>query len=174
MVDVKLLKRGKYYLTPLRKDHLPEIEKYLSQENRRELKLLGYENVMDALEEMQEYSECYLARKEGEPFLFVGGLWFSGEEDMPQMFAMFSNQLEENFTAIARGSKMLMDYLDQTNPNTTMTILSEYEHMIQWAVWLGYEPVGVAASGAAKYVEFVRCKYPHESVYDDISRPVMH
>ena len=157
-MDVKLLKRGKYYLTPLRKDHLPEIEKYLSQENKRELKLLGYENIMDALEEMQEYSECYLARK----------------EDMPQMFAMFSNQLGENFTAIARGSKMLMDYLDQTNPNTTMTILSEYEHMIQWAVWLGYEPVGVAASGAAKYVEFVRCKYPYESVYDDTSRPVMH
>ena len=155
MVDVKLLKRGKYYLTPLRKDHLPEIEKYLSQENKRELKLLGYESIMDALEEMQEYSECYLARKEGEPFLFVGGLWFSGGEDMPQMFAMFSNQLGENFTAIARGSKMLIDYLDQTNPNTTMTILSEYEHMIQWAVWLGFEPVGVVESGASKYVEFV-------------------
>lgn len=77
-MDVKLLKRGKYYLTPLRKDHLPEIHKHLSQENKRELKLLGYENIMDALEEMQEYSECYLARKEGEPFLFVGGLWYSG------------------------------------------------------------------------------------------------
>jgi len=173
-VDVKLLTRGKYYLTPLRKDHLPEIEKYLSQENKRELKLLGYENIMDALEEMQEYSECYLARKEGEPFLFVGGLWFSGGDDLPQMFAMFSDQLGSNFTAIARGSKMLMDYLDQTNPNTTMTILSEYEHMLQWATWLGYEPVGVAANGAAKYVEFVRCKYPYESVYDDTSRPVMH
>jgi hypothetical protein len=174
MVDVKLLKRGKYYLTPLRKDHLPEIHKHLSQENKRELKLLGYENIMDALEEMQEYSECYLARKEGEPFLFVGGLWYSGGDDMPQMFAMFSDQLKDNFTAIARGSRMLMDYLDQTNPNTTMTILAEYEHMIQWATWLGYEPVGVAANGAAKYVEFVRCKYPYESVYDDTSRPVMH
>jgi hypothetical protein len=87
---------------------------------------------------------------------------------------MFSDQLGKNFTAIARGSRMVMDYLDQTNPNTTMTILAEYEHMIQWALWLGYEPVGVAASGAAKYVEFVRCKYPYESVYDDISRPVMH
>ena len=174
MVDVKLLTRGKYYLTPLRKKHLPEIHKYLSQENKRELKLLGYENIMDALEEMEEYSECYLARKESEPFLFVGGLWYSGGDDMPQMFAMFSNQLKNNFTAIARGSRMLMDYIDQTSPNTTMTILAEYEHMIQWATWLGYEPVGVAANGAAKYVEFVRCKHPYESVYDDTSRPVMH
>lgn len=174
MEEVKLIKRGKYYLTPLSPEHLPEIEKHLSQENRRELKLLGYDDIMEALEEMQRYSECYLARKEGEPFLFVGGLWYSGGDDMPQMFAMFSKELGNNFTAIARGSKMLMDYLDQTSPNTTMTILAEYEHMIQWATWLGYEPVGVAANGAAKYVEFVRCKYPYESVYDDTSRPVMH
>lgn len=174
MEEVKLIKRGKYYLTPLRPEHLPEIEKNLSQENRRELKLLGYTDIMEALEEMQSYSECYLARKEGEPFIFVGGLWYSGGEDMPQMFAMFSKELGKNFTAIVRGSKMFLDYLDQTSPNTTMTILAEYEHMLQWATWLGYEPVGVAANGAAKYVEFVRCKYPYESVYDDTSRPVMH
>jgi len=174
MEEVRLIKRGKYYLTPLNPEHLPEICKHLSQENKRELKLLGYNDVMDALEEMQKYSECYLARKEGGPFLFVGGLWYSGDDDMPQMFAMFSNELGKNFTAIARGSKMFMDYLDQTNPNTTMTILAEYEHMLQWAAWLGYEPVGVATNGAAKYVEFVRCKYPHESVYDGTSRPMMH
>lgn len=129
---------------------------------------------MDALEDMWESSECYLARKEGEPFLFVGGLWHATNDDMPQLFAMFSNQLSRNFTAIARGSRMFIDYLDRTNPNTTMTILSEYEHMLQWATWLGYEPVGVALNGAAKYVEFVRCKPIYESVYDDSSRPVMH
>jgi len=173
-VDLKLITRGSYYLTPLRKDHLSEVCKHLSHENKRELKLLGYNDIMDALEDMWESSECYLARKEGEPFLFVGGLWHATNDDMPQLFAMFSNQLSRNFTAIARGSRMFIDYLDRTNPNTTMTILSEYEHMLQWATWLGYEPVGVALNGAAKYVEFVRCKPIYESVYDDSSRPVMH
>ena len=70
-MDVKIITRGSYYLTPLRKEHLAEVNKYLSHENKRELKLLGYEDTMEALEEMFEYSECYLARKEGEPFLFV-------------------------------------------------------------------------------------------------------
>ena len=173
-MDVKIINRGPYYLTPLRKDHLQEVHDHLSKENRRELKLLGYSSIMQALEEMYECSECYLARKDGEPFLFVGGLWYDAGDDMPQMFAMFSEQLGDNFTAMARGSKMFLDYIDKTNPNTTMTILADYEHMIQWALWLGYEPVGVALNGNNKYVEFVRCKNPHADVYDSTSRPMMH
>ena len=37
---------------------------------------------------------------------------------------------------------MLVNYLEQTQPQMTMTILADYEIMVDWAVWLGFEPVG--------------------------------
>lgn len=32
----------------------------------------------------------------------VGGLWFTEDQECPQMFAMFSDKIKENFIAMAR------------------------------------------------------------------------
>jgi hypothetical protein len=87
---------------------------------------------------------------------------------------MFSDKVKENFTTIARGSKMLLNYLDKTQPQMTMTILADYEFMVDWAVWLGFEPVGVTSSPPHKYVDFVRCNPNQKSVYDGELRPITH
>jgi len=87
---------------------------------------------------------------------------------------MFSHKIKENFTSMARGSKMLLNYLEQTQPQMTMTILADYEIMIDWAVWLGFEPVGVSISPPHKYVDFVRCNLNQKSVYDGGLRPITH
>jgi hypothetical protein len=55
-----------------------------------------------------------------------------------------------------------------------MTLLSDYEFMIDWAIWLGFEPVGVIEDNNNKYVEFVRCNSNGKSVYDGPLRPVIH
>ena len=172
--EVKILQRGKYYLTPFLPHHIEEVLLNLSQENKRELKLLGHLDIEEALIEMYESSECYLARKEGESFLMVGGLWYNEDQDFPQMFSMFSKDFADHFVPIARGSKMLVNFFDKTQDMMSMTILSDYEFMVQWATWLGFEVVGVIESNSQKYVEFVRCNPNRKSVYDGTSRPVMH
>lgn len=172
--EVKILQRGKYYLTPFTLDHIDEVEKNLSYENRHELALLGHLDVREALLEMYETSECYLCRKEGEDFLMVGGLWYDDDQTWPQMFAMFSSQMKDNFHALARGSKMFVNFFDQTHSGTSMTILADYESMLNWAVWLGFEPVGAVDRGNNRYIEFVRCNLNQKNVYDSTSRPVMH
>ncbi len=63
--EVKIIQRGQYYLTPFTLDHIDEVVENLTQENKRELILLGHNDLHQAMHEMYESSECYLARKEG-------------------------------------------------------------------------------------------------------------
>lgn len=172
--EVKILKRGKFYLTPFTLDHVEEVAEGLSKENKRELALLGHNDVRQALREMHETSECYICRKEGESFIMVGGLWFDDDTESPQMFAMFSDKIKDNFHAMARGSKMLVNFFDQAQGGMTMTVNADYEFILDWAAWLGFEAVGLYSSGPQKYVDFVRCNPQKKNAYDDPSRPVMH
>jgi hypothetical protein len=90
------------------------------------------------------------------------------------MFAMFSNKIKENFTMLARGSKMLVEFFDQSQSHMSMTILADYEGMVSWATWLGFDPVGVSTQNGNKYVEFVRCNLDQNCVYDEPRQPVIH
>jgi hypothetical protein len=155
-------------------DHVEEVAEGLSKENKRELALLGHNDVRQALREMHETSECYICRKEGESFIMVGGLWFDDDTESPQMFAMFSDKIKDNFHAMARGSKMLVNFFDQAQGGMTMTVNADYEFILDWAAWLGFEAVGLYSSGPQKYVDFVRCNPQKKNAYDDPSRPVMH
>lgn len=161
-------------MTPLSPFHLDEIAEQMSHENKRELRLLGYTDIRVAVSEMYETSEAYIVRKEGGPILFVGGLWFAEDQDYPQMFALFMKEAMENYFLLARGSKMLLSYLKASNDHMTMTILSDYEGMLNWATWLGFEPIGVIESGGFKYVEFIHCNLGENCVYDKAPRPVIH
>lgn len=136
--------------------------------------MLGHIDVREALREMYETSECYLCRKQGDTFIMVGGLWFDDDQEWPQMFAMFSDKIKESFHAMARGSKMLTNFFDQTQHGMSMVVNADYEFILDWAAWLGFEAVGVSADGPHKYVDFVRCNPKVKNVYDEASRPVMH
>jgi len=172
--EVKIITRGQYYLTPFTKHHVDEVVENLSKESRRELKLLGHLDIKQAIQEMQKFSECYIARKEDESFLAVGGLWYDNDQDFPQMFAMFSKNVKGNFSAMARGSLMLVKFFDRTQSHMSMTILSDYEFMLNWASWLGFEAMGVSTVGPTKYVDFLRCNPNANNVNDELLRPVTH
>lgn len=168
------MQRGGFYLTPFTMDHVDEVVANLSKENRREIRLLGYTDVQEAIIEMYNMSECYICRKEGEGFIMVGGLWFDQDQEWPQMFAMFSDKIKNNFVAMARGSKMFVNHFDKLHHGLSMTILADYEGILNWAAWLGFEAVGVSTDGVNKYVDFVRCNPNHKNVYDSTLRPAMH
>ena len=172
--EVKIMSRGGAYLTPMKEHHIAELMDVLSKENRRELVLLGYEDIGNALQDMYNSSEVYIVRNKDNDLVFAGGLWHDANEEWPQMFAMFSYKVRENFKLLARGSKMLVNFFDQTQHGMSMTILSEYEFMLDWAAWLGFEAVGISANGPSKYVEFVRCNPNKTNVYNSSSRPVTH
>ena len=104
--------------------------------------------------------------------MFVGGVLL--DMDNPQMFALFTTKIKDNFTLLARGSKMLVNFFDKTYPLLTMTISAEYEAMLNWAAWLGFEPVGFSEYKNTQYVEFVRCNLQKNSVVNSLARPVMH
>jgi hypothetical protein len=172
--EVKIMTRGEAYLTPMKEHHIAELAEVLSEENRRELKLLGYADIIFALRDMYDSSEVYIVRNKDKDLVFAGGLWHEANEEWPQMFAMFSYKVRENFKLLARGSKMLVSFFDQTQHGMSMTILADYEFMIDWAAWLGFEAVGVSENGFSKYVEFVRCNPNKSNVYNLTSRPVTH
>lgn len=155
-------------------DHVDEVANNLSAENRRELKLLGHTDIKQALIEMHKTSECYLCREEGQSFIMVGGLWFDEDGTWPQMFAMFSDKIKESFHAMARGSRMFVNYFDQCHDGMSMTVNADFEFILDWATWLGFEPLALYDNGSQKYVDFVRCNPSGKNVYDSSSRPVMH
>ena len=166
------MQRGSYYLTPFLEHHVYEFVHIIHPENVRELTKLGHTNIAEALREVAETSEVYLVRDGNDEIVFVGGVLL--DLDNPQMFALFTTKLKDNFTLLARGSKMLISFLDQTYPMLTMTIDAEYEAMLNWAAWLGFEPVGIAATSSAQYVEFVRCNFDLDDDSPDVSRPTKH
>jgi hypothetical protein len=172
--EVKVLSRGEAYLTPMKRHHIDELLEVLSKENRRELKLLGYDDVKEALQEMYEASEVYIVRNKNKELVVAGGLWHEAGDEWPQMFAMFSEGIKKDFNMLARGSKMLVNLFDQAQHGMSMTILSDYEFMMDWAEWLGFEAVGISVNGPNKYVEFVRCNPNESNVYNSSSRPVTH
>ena len=104
----------------------------------------------------------------------VGGLWFTEDQECPQMFAMFSDKIKENFIAMARGSVMFVDYFDKFHSGLSMTILREYKFILDWASWLGFEAVGITSNNEVEYVEFVRCNPNEKDVYDGTLQPVIH
>lgn len=172
--EVKVLKRGPFYMTPVTEDHLDEVVENLSSENKREIKLLGYADLKMALRDMYEQSEAYVVRKDDGPILCIGGLWFVEDQDFPQMFTIFTEHAKKNFVGLIRGSRLLVQYFQQSHPHITMTIHSDYEGILNWAAWLGFEPVGVMNAGYDKYVEFIRCNLGGNCVYDKAPRPVIH
>lgn len=172
--EVKILKRGDYYLTPFTLGHVDEVAENLSPENKREILLLGHTDVKQALHEMHETADSYLCRRNNDTFLMVGGLWYNDDRESPQMFSMFSNGLKQNFHAMARGSKLLVNFFDKSETYMSMTILADYEGMLNWAAWLGFEAVGIHQVDANKYVDFVRCNPDEKIVYNKALRPVTH
>lgn len=170
--EVKVLTRGAYYMTPFTEEHVHEFIHVIHPENIRELFQLGHTNVVDALNEVAETCEAYLVRDKDDEIVFVGGLFF--DEEAPQMFALFTTKIGSNFTLLARGSKMLVNYFDKTHAVLTMTINANYEAMLNWAAWLGFEPVGMNEWKKQQYVDFVRCNPALNYVSHETSRPVMH
>ncbi len=154
--------------------HIDEIDITLSPENKRELKLLGYPTTRAALDLMYREAQAYVVKTEGGPIIMTGGLLFNEDQDIPQMFAMFSNNAFQNFTLLARGSRMLLEYLTSYHPKLSMTILGDYDGVKRWAEWLGFEPVGVFHINENKYIEFIYCNLNKNCVYDEPQRPVIH
>ena len=174
MDELKVISRGKYYLTPFSEAHIDELCASLSPESRYELRCLGYSSIKEALIEMMNESESYVAKSEGGPILCVSGLFYDHSADDPQMFAMFTDGAKESFHMMARGSKMLTNFFDQTHPSMSMYILDKFPIMLNWAAWLGFQPVGLAIHNNNNYVEFVRCNPREKNVSHEGSRPVMH
>jgi len=170
----EVFRQGLFSVTQVTMDDFDEIVEHLSDKNVEELKLLGYLSVGSAIEDMILNAECYIARKDGNPFTFVGGLWPDPDGDPPQMFALFSSDLRENFVSIAKGSKALVKMFDNYHTTLQMTILAKNEAMLNWASWLGFEPIAISENADEKYVSFVRCILPKTNVYTNESRPVMH
>lgn len=138
-----------------------------SAENKRELAMMGWGSAQEALLSRMSESEMYAVKRENEPPLCISGLLYDDEVEHPQMFALFSTEISDNFKTLARGSQMLTNFFDQTHEYLSMSILSEFEPMLHWATWLGFEIVTIAEIDGRTYVDFVRC---NPSLHDDSSK----
>ena len=174
MAEIKVLTRGKYYLTPFSEAHVEELCASLSAESKHELACLGYSTVTEALEDIIDQSECYVAKSEGGPIICISGLFIGSSIQCPQMFTMFTDEVRTNFQVMARGSKMLVNFFDQTYPSMRMSILSDFTSMLDWAAWLGFAVKGTVTYNKNTYIEFVRCNPKQKDVSHKPSRPVMH
>ena len=95
-------------------------------------------------------------------------------EEPPQLFALFTEHISKNFKGLAKGSKLLVSYLDQFHDELSMQINVEYVSMLNWAVWLGFHPTGFTQEKNIQYVDFVRCNPKKNYVSDKTSMPVIH
>ena len=172
MDEVKILQSGSYYMTPFNKYHILQILPILHSETEKELKNLGYESTVEALLDLCSDAEVYTVRNKSWEIMMVSGVFYS--EDPPQLFALFTKHITNNFKGLARGSKLLLSFLDESYGELSMQIREEYVSMLNWAVWLGFHPTGFTEEKNIRYVDFVRCNPKKNYVSDKISRPVIH
>ena len=174
MDDIKIIQRGKFYLTPLLHSHVDEICSNLPPEGLYDLYCLGYDSPKEAILEMMHVSESYIVKSEGGPILCVTGVLFDTTIELPQFFCVFTNEVKKNLRLLIIGSRMIIRFFDRTYPRLCMSILSEFPIMLNWASSLGFEPVGTFEQRDHKYIEFVRCNPIENNVSPRTSRPVMH
>lgn len=165
--EVKIIKRGDAYITPLKPNHLSEI--ILHKKNAEEVLSFGYDGVFDALKAVYKNSEAYICRNKDGKIIFISGLWFSRDED-PQMFFIFSKYISENVFLMAKMGKALLNMFDICHPTITMNILAKNKRMIYWAEWLGFSFVGTDNV----FIEFVRCNFNENNVTHKTLRPITH
>ena len=172
MDEVKILTSGSYYMTPFNKYHILEMLPRLHVETEKELLNLGYSSSLEALLDLEKDSEVYTVRNKSWEIMMVSGVFYS--EEPPQLFALFTEHISKNFKGLAKGSKLLVSYLDQFHDELSMQINVEYVSMLNWAVWLGFHPTGFTQEKNIQYVDFVRCNPKKNYVSDKTSRPVIH
>ena len=175
-IEAKVLQRGGLYLTPLLPSHIQPLLESLSDENKYELELMGYDDPAKAFKQMQQADvEAYVVKDKEGKILVVGGLWHSEEGPLPQMFAMFTKGALTRYITLVRGSHMLLEFFSRSNPAICMCIMSEFEGMLNWAAHLGFQPMDVTTNANGKdYVEFLHCNFDQDRVYHKASRPVVH
>lgn len=166
----RIINRGGAYLTPMNTNHIKEFRKQIHKFNAEEILDSGYGSTLDCLRVMHSSSEAYVCRNKYGEIVFVGGLWFGDEA--PQMFCMFAKNLEDNTVLAAKMAKAMLKMFEPMHPTLTMTVSSQFEHMLSWALWLGFEPCGLTEGN--RHVEFVRCISNLNSVTDKSLRPVVH
>ena len=172
MDEVKILQSGSYYMTPFHPNHILEMLPILHKETEKELLNLGYSSTLEALLDLQKDSEVYTVRNKSWDIMMVSGVFYS--EDPPQLFALFTKHISKNFKGLAKGSKLLISFLDQSHDELSMQIREEYISMLNWAVWLGFHPIGFTKEKKIRYVDFVRCNPKKNYVSHRTSRPVIH
>ena len=170
MDEKRIIERGKAYLTPMLDYHINEFASIMHPSNKAEIKDFGYHSVHQLLTNVFNETESYVCRNKDGNLCFIGGL--SHAEESPQMFTIFANNLEHNVVLTAKMSKSLLHMYEKVHPTITMSILSKNEHMLNWACWLGFEPVELSVD--EKFVEFVRCNPNKKDVYDGALQPVIH
>tara|TARA_R110000772_G_scaffold54324_1_gene124056 strand:+ start:6264 stop:6788 length:525 start_codon:yes stop_codon:yes gene_type:complete len=174
MDDLKVMQRGKFYLTPLQYNHVEEICSNLPPEGLHDIYCLGYDSPKEAILEMMENSEVYIVKSKDGPILCVTGLVFDNTIEWPQFFCIFTNEVKENLRLLVIGSRMVIRFFDKTHPQLCMSISSDFPIMLNWAASLGFEAVGFSEATDCKYIDFVRCNPIGKSVSHKSSRPVMH
>jgi hypothetical protein len=170
--EIKILSQGAFYMTPFREHHIQEFLKVIHHETLIELYNLGYKSITEALQNVVDTSEAYIVKDKRGVILLVCGLVH--DDETPQMFALFTTNLKNNYKGLVRSSKSLVNFFDQMHPMLTMTISAKYGDMLQWAAWLGFKAVGISEHKNITYVEFVRCNSVKNYVSHETSRPVMH
>ena len=160
-------------MTPFRSEHVDDFVKVIHKDTVKDLIKLGHTNVAECLHEIAETCDVYMVRDKEGRIVIVSGVTFD-EQDESVFFALFSKDIKESFTAMARGSRSMVNFLEKSYPMMTMMIDMEYEAMLNWAAWLGFEAVGISTTSSAQYVEFVRCAFPIDDDSPDVSRPTKH
>lgn len=172
LTEAKIISRGKAFLTPMQHYHIEEMVDIIHPANLREIKEGGYPDIYEALHIMYDRTDSYVCRNADGDIIFISGLWYYPNCDTPQMFFVFANNISQNVMLLAKMGKALLGIFDAAHSQIKMNVLCRHEDMLNWACWLGFEPVWV--NEETTHVHFVRCNNYKNSVSNKASRPVVH
>lgn len=172
--DKVVFTQGGLTVRPVLECDLEKIANSLADINKREIEYLGYDTVMEAMEEMYRTSDSYLITNQDNDMVCLSGLWYGSVDEPPQMYAMFSDKIKEHRIGLLKGSLKIANLFMKGHDTITMSILSENTFMLDWAAWLKFTAVGFSTYRGKQYVDFVRCDHNQSFVYNDASRPAIH
>lgn len=166
-----LMKQGQLVLVPASMKHVIPLAETLSSENKLELDLFDRAPTEFLIEHVKKDS-VYVVEKNNIPLCITGV-----EPDGKQtgfMWAMFAEDMKKNWFSFLKASPDLVNFLHNDYYKLNMNVLECHESILNWAIWLGFEPEAVIKGQNIDYVHFVRCNLLKKNVYNLTSRPVIH
>jgi len=169
-------KVGKLTLKKARLKDVEPIAESIRKSDREELRMLDVDPTHALIYPFtQKKSTIYTLFSKKKPIAMLGTGWDQTTKNKAQVWMLATVDLEDNYFSFLRGSRSVVDLLQEDYDKIYNYIPVHDRRTQQWLCFCGFEfETNIYNINNYQFIKFFRCNYKENSFINEESRPVMH